>query len=128
MDEGEAFTCGQGLAAGADLPDRFGRLLAARAEVLERHTGALDGNDPNGRREREAYLDLVRRHRAVAADLLALANQMRSYRDLPKAEHDLKVMMAPAGQMAAFRDFVDLERELVAWLTAHLSADEQMLV
>ena len=128
MDDVEESTYGKGLAAGADLPDRFSRLLAARAEVLDRHTRALDGNDPNSRREQEAYLDLVRRHRAVAADPLALATQMRSYRNLPMAEHDLEVMMAPSGQMAAFREFVDLERELVAWLTAHLRADEQMLV
>ena len=82
----------------------------------------------SGRREQAAYLDLVRRHRAVAADLLALATQMRSYRDLPMAEHDVEVMMAPNGQMAAFRAFVDLERDVVAYLTAHLSADEEMLV
>ena len=128
MDHGEESTCGKGLAAGADLADQFGRLLAARAEVLERHTLALDGNDPNGRREQEAYLDLVRRHRAVAADLMALATQMRSYRDLPMAEHDLEAMMAPNGQMAAFREFVGLERALATYLAAHLRADEQMLV
>ena len=127
MDDVERPTCGKGIAAGGDLPDQFSRLLAARAEVLERHTHALDANDPNGRRELEAYRELVRRHRAVAADLLALAAQMRSYRDLPMAEHDMEVMMAPNGQMAAFRAFVDLERELVAYLTAHLKADEQML-
>jgi hypothetical protein len=95
--------------------------------VLERHIGALDGNDPNGRREHEAYSDLVGRHRAAAAELLALATQMRSYRDLPMAEHDVDVMMAPNGQMAAFREFVDLERELVAFLAVHLEADEEML-
>ena len=128
MDHGEESTCGKGLAAGADLPDQFGRLLAARAEVLERHTRALDGNSPNGRREQEAYWDLVRRHRAIAADLATLAAQMRSYRDLPMADHDVQVMMAPDGQMAAFREFVDLERELAASLTAQLQDDEQMLL
>jgi len=44
------------------------------------------------------------------------------------AEHDLEVMMAPNGQMAAFRDFVDLERAFAKYLAANLSADEQMLV
>jgi hypothetical protein len=123
----ESWTCGKGLAAGADLPEQFGRLLAARAEVLERHTRALDVSDANGRREHEAYMDLVHRHRAVAADLAALAEQMRAYRDLPMAEHDLAVLMDPEGQMAAFRDFVNLERELVAYLGEHLKSDEQML-
>jgi hypothetical protein len=125
-DSGEA-TCGQGLAAGADLPHRLGLLLAARAEVLARHTRALDGNDPDGSRELDAYVDLAHRHRALAADLLALATQMRACRDLPMAHHDLGAMMAPDGQMAAFREFVDLERELVAYLTDQLTADERML-
>lgn len=127
MTSGEAWTCGKGLAAGADLPDQFGRLLASRAEVLERHTRALDVNDPNGRREHEAYLELVRRHRAVAADLAALAEQMRSYRDLPMAAHNMDVMMDPEGQMAAFTAFVDLERGLVTFLQDHLRDDEALL-
>ena len=128
MEHDEEVTCGKGLAAAANLPDQFGRLLTAQAEVLERHTRALDGNDPDGRRELEAYLDLVRRHRSVAADLSNLATQMRSYRDLPMAEHDMEVMMAADGQMAAFREFVDLERNFSVSLTAHLKAHEQMLV
>jgi hypothetical protein len=87
----------------------------------------LDGNDPDGRREQEAYVDLARRHRAVAADLLALATQMRACRDLPMAAHDLGAVMAPDGQIAAFREFVDVERELVEYLTAQLTEDERML-
>src|SRR5688500_6231732 len=87
MGHREQPTCGKGIAAAADLPARPSKLLAARAEVLERHTRALDVNEAHGLREHEAYMDLVRRHRAVAADLEALAAQMRSYRDLPMAAH-----------------------------------------
>ncbi len=43
------------------------------------------------------------------------------------AEHNMDVMMDPNGQMAAFRAFVDHERELVTYLTEHLRTDEQML-
>lgn len=120
-------TCGKGIAAAADLPDQLGRLLAARAEVLERHTRALDVTDANGRREHEAYMDLVGRHRAIAADLEALAEQMRGYRDLPMAEHNMEVMMDPNGQGAAFREFVELERALAGFLTESVKEDEQML-
>ena len=84
-------------------------------------------NDLNGQREHAAYLDLVRRHRAVAADLEALAQQMRSYRDLPMAAHDMAVMLDPNGQMAAFTDFVSLERELVTFLQAKLQDDAALL-
>jgi hypothetical protein len=52
---------------------------------------------------------------------------MRSHRDLPGAKHDLEIMMAPNGQMAAFQIFVGVERELVAYLAAQLESDAQML-
>src|SRR5688572_5625055 len=127
MDHDDEPTCGRGIAAAAELPARLGKLLAVRAEVLERHTRALDVNEANGRREHEAYMDLVRRHRAVAADLEALAAQMRSYRDLPMAAHNMDVMMDPNGQMAAFREFVDIERELAEYLKASVEENEKML-
>jgi hypothetical protein len=127
MTNDEAWTCGKGLAAGADLPKHLGRLLAARAEVLERHTRALDGNDPNGRREHEAYMDLVGRHRALAVSLAALAEQMQSYRNLPMAEHNMEVMMDPNGQMEAFAEFVAIERDFLAFLQSKLRDDESLL-
>ena len=127
MDHDDEATCGKGIAAGADLPARLGQLLAARAEVLERHTRALDVDDANGRREHDAYMDLVGRHRAIAADLDALAQQMRSYRDLPMAAHNMEVMMDPNGQMAAFKTFVDIERELAAFLQTSVEENEKML-
>ena len=127
MDHDDEATCGKGIAAAGDLPARLGQLLAARAEVLERHTRALDVDDANGRREHDAYMDLVGRHRAIAADLDALAQQMRSYRDLPMAAHNMEVMMDPNGQMAAFKTFVDIERELAAFLQTSVEENEKML-
>ena len=49
MAADDQWTCGKGLAAGADLPGKLAALLAARAEVLERHTRALDPSEPSGR-------------------------------------------------------------------------------
>jgi hypothetical protein len=120
-------TCGKGLAANATLPARFSDLIAATAEVLERHTRALDPTDPAASAELEAYNSLVRAHRAVAADLARLADQMASYRDLPMAPHDMAVMMDPAGQTEAFQRLVALERETLALLTERVAQAEQML-
>jgi hypothetical protein len=120
-------TCGKGLAANAVLPARFAELLAARAEVLERHMQAIDPTDPNGQEELDAYAALALAHRASAAELAKLAQQMAGYRDLPMARHDMTVMTNPEGQMEAFRRFVAIEREVVALLQAKLEEEQKLL-
>jgi hypothetical protein len=119
-------TCGKGLAANAVLPEQLAKLLSARAEVLERHTKALDLSDPNARQELDAYTSLARAHRSVAAELADLARQMAGYRDLPMARHDMRVMADPHGQAAAFRHFVATERELLELLQTKLQQEEPM--
>jgi hypothetical protein len=123
---GDQPTCGQGLAANAVLPAKLAELLAARAEVLERHAKALDRTDPNAQPELEAYANLARAHRSVASELTSLANEMAGCRDLPMARHDLAVMASPEGQMEAFRRFVAIERELLALLQTKLEEEEAL--
>jgi hypothetical protein len=113
-------TCGRGLAANAALPAKLADLMAARAEVIERHTRALDMADPNAQQELDAYTSLARAHREIAAELARLAHQMAGYRDLPMARHDMQVMADPKGQAEAFQRFVALERELLALLHTSL--------
>jgi hypothetical protein len=127
MDDHDTPTCGKGLAANADLPARLAQLLAARAEVLERHTHALDVNDANSIQEKDAYHSLVRGHRAVVSALEALSQEMAGYRTLPMGQHDMAVMMDPNGQRAAFAQFVELERGLVDFLSARLAEDVKYL-
>jgi hypothetical protein len=120
-------TCGQGLAANAFLPAKLAEVLAARAEVLERHMQALDRSDPQAQQELEAYAHLAHAHRDVASELSRLAQEMAGYRDLPMARHDLAVMASPEGQMADFRRFVAVEQELLTLLQANLEAEETSL-
>ena len=95
-------TCGKGLAANAVLPAKFAELIAATAEVLERHTAALDATDPHAAAEREAYTTLVDAHRAIAKSLSELAQSMTSYRDLPMARHDPAIMSHRTARMRHF--------------------------
>ncbi|HEV8638124.1 MAG TPA: hypothetical protein VG370_28250 [Chloroflexota bacterium] len=120
-------TCGKGLAANAVLPAKLAELMAERADVLERHIKALDLADPNARTESAAYAALARAHRDVAGQLDSLARQMAGCRDLPMARHDQAVMADPNGQMAAFRRFVAIERELVGLLETKLEGEERLL-
>ncbi len=120
-------TCGKGLAANAVLPAKLAELLAAQAEVLRRHTQALDLTDVNARSELEAYTKLEQTHRSVAGALASLAEAMTGYRDLPMGRHDMAVMVEPAGQIAAFQQFMAVELELAALLQQKLEADANLL-
>ena len=127
MEHGDRPTCGEGLAANAVLPAKLAELMAARAEVLKRHTRALDLTDAAAERELDAYTTLERAHRDVAGELADLAEEMASYRNLPMGRHDMTVMTDPKGQMESFRRFVAEERELLALLQTKLEAEEELL-
>jgi hypothetical protein len=124
---GDRPTCGEGLAANAVLPAKLAELMAAQAEVLERHTRALDPTDAAARKEFDAYTKLERAHRDVASELANLAEEMASYRELPMGRHDMRVMSDPKGQVEAFRHFVAVERELLALLQTKLEAEGGLL-
>ncbi|HEY8477221.1 MAG TPA: hypothetical protein VIN09_10195 [Chloroflexota bacterium] len=127
MDSEGQTTCGQGLAAHAVVPAKLAELMAALAEVLERHTKALDLTDPDADGELRAYTGLARDHRDIAARLAGLAQQMTSYRDLPMPRHDMVALTDPGGQMEAFQRYVAVEREFLALLQAKLKEEEQAL-
>ena len=127
MGTDEQWTCGKGLAASAGLPAKLGELMGATAEVLEWHTRALDLSEPAGRQENEAYQGLVRRHREVAEKLRGLAEEMRGYRDMPMASHDMAVMQDPKGQGEAFGRVVGIQRELMEMLGEKVKEGEKML-
>ena len=122
-EHGYQTTCGEGLAANAALPAKLAELVAAQAEVLERHTRALDPTDAAAQKELDAYTKLERAHRDVAGDLADLAEEMASYRELPMGRHDMTVMSDPKGQMEAFRRFIAVERELLALLQTKLEGE-----
>jgi hypothetical protein len=127
MERNDEPTCGKGLAANAALPAKLAELSAAMAEVLERHTRALDLTDPAAREEVDAYTVLVRAHRTISGELASLAQQMAGYRDLPMGRHDMAVMADPEGQAEAFQRLVAIERELLVLLNAKVKEAEALL-
>ncbi|HET7768236.1 MAG TPA: hypothetical protein VFN74_05630 [Chloroflexota bacterium] len=127
MSADEQRTCGKGLAASAGLPAKLGELMETMAEMLERHTRALDPGETAGQAELKEYQSLVQRHREVATGLKVLAVEMEGYRELPMASHDMAVMQDPQGQAEAFGRVVEIERELVGLLEGKTKEAEEMM-
>jgi hypothetical protein len=127
MSNHEPTTCGEGLAANAALPAKLAELIAAQADVLDRHTRALDPSDATARQELEVYKGLERTHRDVASALHSLADSMTGYRKLAMAEHNMEAMANPGGQSKAFQRFVAIERELLELLQEKLEAETKLL-
>jgi hypothetical protein len=119
-------TCGQGLAERSTLPANLGKLAASLADNLEVHTSALDLSDENAKQEHAVYLRLVQQHRAIAAQLETLGEEMAGYRDLPMGTHDPEAMSAPE-VAAAFDRYVNVERELLALLQERVEEDQHIL-
>jgi hypothetical protein len=119
-------TCGKGVAENSVLPAKLGEVIAAMAENLTAHMQALDLNDVNSKQEFEAYKDLVREQREIAARLAATAQEMAGYRDLPMGRHDESAMTHPRVRQT-FEKFVNHKRELLALLERTAQQDEQLL-
>ena len=119
-------TCGQGLAANSVLPAKVADLIESTAGVLETHMEALDLTDNDSRQEHEAYRELTKEHRTIAAELQATSRRMAGYRDLPMGRHDPSKMAGPKAR-EAFDRFVAFEEELLGLLRTRLEADWAML-
>jgi hypothetical protein len=126
MNAPEQQTCGKGLAENSVLPAKLGELIAAMAENLEAHMRALDLTDVNSKQEYEAYKDLVREEREIAAKLAATAQEMARYRDLPMGRHDEKAMTHPRVR-EAFEKFVQSKQELLTLLEQTAERDHRLL-
>ena len=97
------------------------------AESLELHMEALDLSDPNAKREYDAYRKLAQEHRQTAGELVATADEMAGYRDLPMGKHDEKRMSDPR-LLEAFERVVSLEQELLWLLQERIARDQKMLI
>lgn len=126
MSSSEKPTCGKGLAENSILPGKLGQLIAALAENLAVHSGALDLTDQNSRAEYDAYEKLVKELRQTAVQLEKTANQMASYRDLPMGRHDEKAMTHPR-VLEVFEQFVRQKQEVMSLLEQTAARDHELL-
>jgi hypothetical protein len=120
-------TCGKGLAENSVLPAKLGEVVATVAENLEVHMKALDLEDDDANKEHDAYLNLARQHRKIAAQLQATGEEMAGCRDLPMGKHDEKAMTSP-NVVEAFEKLVQVEQELLTLLQNRAEQHKEMLM
>lgn len=126
MNTSEPPTCGKGLAENSILPATLGKLLAAMTENLEIHMKALDLTDQNSQLEYNAYEELVKQFRQIAAQLYVAADHMAGYRDLAMGRHNEQAMTHPMVR-EAFETFVKQKQELLSLLQQTAERDNQLL-
>jgi hypothetical protein len=124
--EDDAPTCGKGLAANSQLPAQLAELATGLSDVLEHHMTALDQSQESGMAEYAAYESLVRQYRDISERLVKAAEEMKSDRDLPMAEHDMEVMTS-AKSRDVFARYIEIKRQLSEMLKNEVEQDEHML-
>ena len=122
----EPSTCGEGMAENAALPAAVAAVLDAIADNLGAHLPALDpAGDDAAAAEHAAWTAIAARHRALAGDLRAAADEMAAQRDLPMAPHDEAAMASPRA-LDAFERLVGAEAALGALLARRAREWETM--
>jgi hypothetical protein len=126
MTDDSNHTCGKGVFANAAVPERVAALLQAMAVIYKNHIRSLDPADADGKLEIDAYGRLMRDYHAAAAKISALADVMRSYRDLPMADHDMAALK-DAASIDAMEKLVLAQESLTALLRDRSAQYREML-
>jgi hypothetical protein len=125
MSEPET-TCGAELAASAEVPEAWSRLMAHVAVNLESHAEWVGTDTDASRREHDGLLAVAAAYRDMAASATRAAEAMRALRELPPAPHE-PGRFGRAAFEAWLRAKIGLQRDLAKMLTRHADVAESAL-
>lgn len=119
-------TCGEEMAASADVPRRWEALMNHVATNMEWHAAWVGVASPAATREHDALLEVAGAYRAMASAAARAAAAMEAMKDLPPAPHDPS-RIDRAGQARWMRDKIEMQRAFAALLVRHAEESEQAL-
>lgn len=119
-------TCGQEIAAAAEVPRRWGELMAHVAGNMEWHAAWVGTGSAEARREHDTLRVVASAYRAMAADGARGAAAMTAMKDLPPVPHD-RAKLDRAAQARYLRAKIKMQREFAALLTRHAEDSERAL-
>jgi len=119
-------TCGQELAASAEVPQKWGALMEHVAGNMEWHAGWVGTGSPAAKREHDALLRVATDYRAMAAAAARAATAMTGMKDLEPVPHD-RSKLDRAAQARWMRAKIKMQREFAALLVQHAEDSDKAL-
>ena len=119
-------TCGQEMAAAAEVPQRWQDLIDHVAANMEWHATWVGTASPGAKREHDALLRVAGEYRAMAAAGGRAAAAMKVMKDLGPTPHDPSGLDR-VGQARWMRAKIQMQRQFAALLTRHADESEQAL-
>jgi hypothetical protein len=119
-------TCGQELAASAEVPQRWQDRMNHVATNLEWHANWVGADSNAAKQEHDALMRVARAYRAIATASARAAGAMKAMKDLEPAPH------APSkfdreGQTRWMQAKIQMQRELATLLMQHAADSERAL-
>ena len=124
--ENGALTCGEEVAASAEVPEAWRDLMRHVAVNLEAHAAWVGGSSPAAREEQAGLLRVASAFRDMADAAERAVALMRSLHALSPAEHD-RTTFDHGGFVAWMREKIERQRALAALLERHAAAAESAL-
>jgi hypothetical protein len=119
-------TCGEELAASAEVPEKWAALMAHVAANMEAHATWVGSGTEPARREQAGLLHVAAAYREMAAAGARAAAAMRAMKDMPPTPHDPAKIDRPA--LAAWmRAKIAMQRDFAALVTRHANESERAL-
>src|SRR5260221_75042 len=123
--DAEEITCGQEMAADAEVPEKLARLMSHVSSNMEVHAKWV-GEGPSGGRERDSLMVVAREYQAIADAAIRAASAMKAMRDIPAAPHDPSRL--DRGRQALWmRAKIEMQTELAQLLIEHGEASKKVL-
>ncbi len=119
-------TCGQEMAASAEVPLRWQALMDHVATNMDAHATWVGTSTPAAKHEHDALRRVAAAYRAMAWAAGSAAQAMLAMKDLPPAPHD-PARRDAAAWAAWMREKIRMQREFAALLEQHAAASERAM-
>lgn len=129
MNTGEAEkgeTCGQEMAASAEVPQKWQELMDHVATNMEWHAMWVGTDSAAAKREHDALIRVAGEYRAMATAAGRATAAMKAMKDLAPTPHDPS-KVDHAGQARWMRAKIQMQRQFAKLLTRHAEDSEKAL-
>lgn len=121
----EEATCGQELAADAEVPDKLGALMSHVGANMEAHARWV-GASAGGAREQKALRAVAREYKAMADAAARASAAMKAMKAIPPVAHD-PARLDRGAQIAWMRKKIAMQVEFANLLTTHAETSMKVL-